>query len=88
MAEDRPLELAKLRRRLDAEIRVERSPRVRVDIQRLALASRPVEGEHELPAKAFSVRMLLHERLQLGNERRMTPAREVGVDLGLDRGQA
>ena len=38
--------------------------------------------------KPSPVRMLFDERLELGNERRMTPACEVGVDSGLDRRQA
>ena len=71
-----------------AEVGVERRARVRVDLERVALATGPVERDHQLPAKAFSVRVLLDERFELGDERRVAPAVEVGVDSGLDRGQA
>jgi hypothetical protein len=53
LGEDRPLELAELRARLDAELLDERLPHSSIGSESVRLAARAVEGEHELRAEAL-----------------------------------
>ena len=48
--------------------------------ERVRLAARPVQGEHELPASALPERLLGDERLELADELGVAPEGEVGVD--------
>ena len=84
LAQDRELELAELGRRLDPEVGIESGACVRVDLERVALSAGAVETEHQLAAKALPVGMLVDERLELGNEGRMTSTLKVRIDTGLD----
>ena len=63
----------------------ERLPRLAVDLERLGLAARAVEREHLLAAQPLAQRVLGDERLELGDERRVPPERELGVDPLLER---
>jgi hypothetical protein len=51
LTQDRPLELAELRARLDPELLHEHSPRFPVGLERLRLPTRPVESQDQLPAQ-------------------------------------
>ena len=55
-------------------------------LERLGLASRPVEGEHQLAAQAFPQRMLGHQSLELGDRLAMAAEREPRIDVVLDGG--
>jgi hypothetical protein len=80
LAEDRLLQLAQLPPRLDAELLNEHSARVVVDLERLRVTTRAIQGEHQLRGCSFLVRMLGDERLELADELRVTPELELGVD--------
>lgn len=88
MSEDRPLQTLQSLPRLEAELLGEEAPARLVDLERLRLASRAVEGEHQLAAQAFSERMLVHEHFQLANEVGVPADGEIGVDPVLKTGQA
>ena len=59
-----------------------------VHLERLGLASRPVEREHQLSPKALAQRMLFDERLELADQLLCGPQLEVRLDSLLDRRQA
>jgi len=61
--------------------------RLLVDGERLRLATRAVEGEHELSAEALPQRLGGHERVELGHELGVTSEREVGLDPHLEAGK-
>ena len=85
--EDRPFELLQLDAGLEAQLFVHQRPRVPVDLEPFRLAAAAVEREHQLGAKAFAVRVLGDQRLELGDEREVAAQRELGVDPLLDRRQ-
>jgi hypothetical protein len=51
-----------------------------VGLERLGLAARAVEGEHQLAAEALAEWMVGDERLELSDEVGVTTEREVGLD--------
>ena len=81
LPQDRRLELAELRARLEAEIIGERAASGLVRTQGVGLASGAVQAQHELCPKTLSVGVLGDECLKLGDERCIAAEREVGVDL-------
>src|SRR5262249_40299668 len=84
--EDRALELLELDTRLQTELVVEEGPGPPVDVEALRLPPRPIEGEHQLCAKALAVGVLDDQRLELGNERRLPTEAELGLDPLLESG--
>ena len=80
MPEDRALELLERATRLDPELIHEHLSRVLVHAQRVGLATRAVEGEHELSASALPEWLLGHERLELADEIRVSTQREASLD--------
>ena len=85
LGEDRLVQLAQPRARLDAELADQRAARGAVGLERVRLAPGPVEGDQELTAQALAQRVLADERLELGDELRTAAEREVGVDAVLER---
>ena len=70
------LETLELRARLHPELLDQLAPEVAVDVERLLLAPRPVEGEHELRARALAKRMVpARTPAGLRSRRRAAPAR-------------
>ena len=61
---------------------------VSVGRERVGLAPRAIEGEHELPAWPLAQGLRLDERLELGDELGVAREREVGVDPLLERDRA
>jgi hypothetical protein len=59
-----------------------------VGLQGLRLAAAAVESEHQLRPSAFPQRVLSDERLQLGDDLRVSTELEVGVDPLLESGGA
>ena len=57
LSEDRPLELAERRPRLEAELVKQRLPGVAIDVERIGLTTRPVQRQHQLPLQALAQRM-------------------------------
>ena len=87
--EDRLLELAQLAAGLDPELLDERPPRLLVGLERLGLAARAVEREHQLAAQALAQRVLVDQRLELADERRRgAPSARSRVDPLLERSEA
>src|SRR6266511_44706 len=78
----------KRRAGIDAELLDERAARVPVDVQRLCLAARAVEREHELGSEALAERVSGDELLQLADDVRMPAEGEIGLYPALERGQA
>ena len=66
----------------------ELAPRRPVDLQRLGLARRAVEREHQLAAQPLAQRVLGDQRLQLADQVRVPAGGEVGVDALLERRRA
>ena len=88
LRENPAFELVQRLRRLDAELLDERHACPAVDLERLGLASRAVEREHQLAADPLSERVVPHERLELGEERPVAPERELGIEALLERREA
>ena len=83
MARSQALEL---RPRAQPQLGVERPNRLAVGRERIALAPRPIEGEHELAAEALAEWVTGHQRLELGHQLAVTPGEEIGLDPILERG--
>ena len=85
LVENRLVQLTQPRARLDAELVDQRAARRAVGLERVRLAPGPVQGHQQLPAQALAQRLLVDERLELGDELRTAAEREVGVDAVLER---
>ena len=88
LSQDRLFELLDRGAGLDPELVDEQASRVSVDVERLCLASRPVERQHELCAKRLAIRMLPGERLELADELCPAAEGEVGVDATFEGDEA
>ncbi len=80
------LQLAQRQRRLDADL-VQVPAHVLVGRERVGLAPRPVQRDHQLPARALAQGMPGHELLQLRDQSRVPAERQVGLDALLGAGQ-
>ncbi len=78
-AQDALLEFLEAGARVDAEFVGEQAPRVRVDGQRLGLASAAVQGQHQQLAQAFAQRVGRGERRQLRDRLGVAALLEVHV---------
>ncbi len=87
LAQHRALQLLQRRARLDPQLVDEHASGGLVGGQRLGLASRPVEREHQLAAQALAEGVLGRQRVELRDQRGVPAEREVGVDPHLDREQ-
>ena len=79
LAQDRRVQRLQRGARLDAELVDAAPPRVLVGAQRLGLAARAVEGEHELAAQALAQGVRGDERLELADELGVAAELELGV---------
>jgi len=84
VSQDCALELLQRRARFETEAIDERCPRLSVRIERLGLAPRSIQGEHELPAEPLAQRVIPDQRFELGNDFGMAAERQVGVDAELE----
>ena len=87
MLEHPPLELLQFEARLDPELLAERLSRPAVELERVGLAARAVERQHQLRPRPLAERLARDELLQLGDQARVPPEREVGLDPLLERGE-
>ena len=85
MREDRALQPAQCRRRLDTELVPQRLPHPPVDLERLRLPTRSVEREHQLRAQPLSRRVLHRELVELTDDLGVTAEVEVRIDPQLER---
>jgi hypothetical protein len=84
LPQDPALELADPRRRLEPELRIQSGAEVAVGGQRVGVATRAVEREHELLAQALAQRVAPRERLELADEIGMAAECEVYVHALLE----
>ena len=87
MAEDRALELAQSRARLQSELLVEHLPRVPVGLERIGLAAAAVEGEDEVAAQPLAERIARDQAGQLRDQLAVSPELEIGLEPILERGE-
>ena len=73
--------------RLEPQLVGQEAARVAVDRQRVGLAARAVEREHELRAQALAQRVRRHELLQLGDQLGVAAVGQVGLDPPLEHGE-
>jgi hypothetical protein len=85
VSQDALLQSAELVVRLQSELARQRPAGVPVDRQRIGLAPRAVQREHQLSAEALVQRMLGDELFQLRNDRVVSTELEVGVDSPLEQ---
>lgn len=85
MLQDRLLESAERRPRLEPELGDESGSRVLVGMQGLALAPGTVEREQQLPPEPLAMWMLCDQRLELADEVAVPAVREVRLDPFLER---
>ena len=80
LLQDPALELTQMLRGLDAELVGELLPERLVRVERLGLAARPVERQHQLLPQPLPQGVARGERVELGNEHRMPAERQICVD--------
>ena len=85
LPQDRALELLQLRSRLEAELVHEQAPRLVEDLQRLRLAPRPVEREHQLGPRPLSVRVPGDQDFEVGHDVGVPADLQLGVHEVLAR---
>ena len=83
--EDRALERAQRRARLQPEFRCEDADRIAIDAERIRLAPGAVQGEHELSSQPLAQRLVAGELFELGHELGMAAEHELRVDAALER---
>ena len=66
--------------RLQADLLSQLAPRRPVDVERLGLAGRAIQSEHQLVSKALPQRVTAHERLEFPHELGVAAGVEIGVD--------
>ena len=80
MTKNRAVDLAKRRPWFDSELLRERSPCVLVNLQRLGLASRAVQRQHQLGAQALTQWIRRDERFDLADQLGVSAALDLRVD--------
>src|SRR6185437_1129452 len=85
MSQHAALELPERLARLEAELVGEQAAGLAVDVERLGLTSRAVQGEHQEASQPLPERMLGDEGLQLGDDRPLKAAAEVGLEAIFER---
>ena len=88
LPQDRLLQLAQRRARLDPQLFYQRPPRRLVDGERVGLPAATVQREHQLGAHALAQRVLGGERLQLGDQIGVATERQIGLDPLLQHREA
>jgi len=84
LLQDRTLQVAKGGRRLEAQLVRQGAARIAARFEGLLLAAAPVERERTLLEDALAVGMLRDERVELGDERLVPAAGELGIVAELD----
>ena len=80
LLQDRALQLLQCLAWFDAELLRQHPPRLLVDGQRICLPPAPVQRDHQLLVQALAQRIGGHQGLQLTDDMRVTPEREIGLD--------
>ena len=87
LGQHRRLELPQRVSRLDPQLIHERTPQVTISLECVRLAAPAVERDHQLAAESLAQRMLRDERLELGDQLRVTAELEVRLDPLLEGGR-
>ena len=87
MTQDRLFEALQLLTGLEAELFVEDPACASVGRERIGLAFRSIQGEHQLPPQPFAVRVLADQAFQLVDQLGILAERQVGLDSILERRQ-
>jgi hypothetical protein len=85
LAQNRSLELAKCRSRLEAELFRQMLARCAVDVERLRLPPRSIERQHQLRGQPLAERLGTGEQLELADQLAVSAERKVGLDPLLER---
>src|SRR5262249_32830455 len=88
LTEDLAFELPQRRARLDSELLYEDRTHFLVAAECFGLAPAPVQREQQQLPPALTQRMLVHERLQIGDDLLVPTERELGFGMFGDRDQA
>ena len=88
LAEDRGVHSAQERARLEPELLDEELAAFAVDLERLRLPARAVEGEHQLRPQPLAQRIGADEPLELGDEVGVLPDRQLRLGALLEEGEA
>ena len=83
-----PLEFLQPRTRVNPELLAEQNPDLPVNGERFALAGRPVQSQHQLPAQPLAQRVPGDQRLQLRHQLLVAAEREFGLHALLSGGAA
>jgi len=84
VTKNRAVDLAKRRPWVDSELLRERSPCVLVNLQRLGLASRALQRQHQLGAQALTQWIRRDERFDLADQLGVSAALDLRVDALLE----
>ena len=87
LLQDRVVEAAQLRARLDPDLLHQHRAGRPVRLERVGLAARAVQGEHPLRMQPLAQRLLAHQRLQLRDDLAVAAGGEVLLDGKLQRGE-
>ena len=87
LPQHRPLELAQLLARLDAQLLGQHRPGPAVRGQRIALPPAPVQREHQKPPQPLAERIPGHQARQLPGNLRRRPQLDIGLEPALHRHQ-
>ena len=83
--EDRSLQLLERRARIDPQLVAEHPASVLIRAERICLATRAVQRDHELAAESLAKRMVDDERAEFADENVLASQSEIGLDPILDR---
>ena len=87
MAEDRPLEVAKLRSRFEPKLLDKHLASVTVGLKRIGLTSRPIQSPHQLRVQLLTPHVLAYQPLELTDHLNVSIQLQVGFDPVLERYQ-
>ena len=87
MTQDRLFEALQLLTGLEAELFVEDRACASVGRERIGLAFRSIQGEHQLPPQPLAVRVLADQAFQLIDQLRILAERQVGLNAIFERRQ-
>ena len=88
LGEDRALQVAQRRAGLQPELLREPSTHRPISGERVSLAFRPVQSQHQLALQALAQRIRPGQLLELGHQRVVPASGEIRVEPGLQRVQA
>ena len=88
MHEDPPLQLAELLARLEPELLDERRARIAIRLERLRLAARAIQRQHQLTREALAQRMRPDRRRELTDEVGVPAVGELALEPTFQGGQA